>query len=604
MAKSVVPPWDVGGWLRGLGLGQCEATFRENEIDADVLSDLTELDLEKIGLPLGHRKRLLKAIAKLDTREDSGPALRSAPAALQRQPIAEAAGERRHITVMFCDLVGSTGIAVKLDAEEWHDLVGAYLDAASAAVTDTGGKVAKKLGDGLVALFGYPVAHENDVERAAHAALAIRRSLTELNRKNDRVGKPALAVRIAIDSGPLVVDAAGEIFGEVPNIAEPSTVVVTTRLQRQIPRLFIAEDGGSDELKGVPQAVTLNGNIPASGGGHPITDYHRLIARAVEALDRNTGEARRALYERARNALLAELRSRQPALLLADITKERLALENAIRKVEAEAARKSRTESRTETQMEPRSAAPLAGTPDGGAQVASAASSRRATPPSADLPGSGWPAVLFSARDRLLSAQSSLRKQTVDGLRDVVGAVDDLNTLTTGAAKAARHRRAYEPEAPRYSPAEEPARSSREPDFDPHDLNSVDYDTQQKRSHEPAYEPEDLPPSPTVTGLSEEEENEQTRPQLFYRRPPSLPRPNWSRPLPQVLIVSGVMKVTTLNDARVLIERHLPADSRANEMWKYVSNRLREAARGHDVAEFSSVLEMALSLEGLDWGLE
>src|SRR4249920_3537620 len=133
---------------------------------------------------------------------------------------------------MFCDLVDSTGIAARLDAEEWRDVVGAYLDAASAAVTEMGGKVAKKLGDGLMALFGYPVAQESDAERAVRAALAIQRALAELNRKN--TGKPELAARIAIDLGPVVVDATGEIFGEVPNIAaraqalaEPGSVVVT-----------------------------------------------------------------------------------------------------------------------------------------------------------------------------------------------------------------------------------------------------------------------------------------------------------------------------------------------------------------------------------------
>ena len=98
-------------------------------------------------------------------------------------PVAEAVGERRHVTVMFCDLVGSTSISAGLDAEDWRDLVGAYLDAATAAVTEMGGHVAKKLGDGLMALFGYPVAHENDAERAARAALSIQRALAEVNRK-------------------------------------------------------------------------------------------------------------------------------------------------------------------------------------------------------------------------------------------------------------------------------------------------------------------------------------------------------------------------------------------------------------------------------------
>jgi class 3 adenylate cyclase len=120
---------------------------------------------------------------------------------------------------MFCDLVDSTGISAKLDAEEWRDLVGAYLDAASAAVTEMGGKIAKKLGDGLMALFGYPVAQENDAERAVRAALSIQRALAELNRKNEGAGKPALAARIAIDTGPAVLDATGEIFGDVANVA-------------------------------------------------------------------------------------------------------------------------------------------------------------------------------------------------------------------------------------------------------------------------------------------------------------------------------------------------------------------------------------------------
>ena len=129
----------------------------------------------------------------------------------------DAAGERRYLTVMFCDLVGSTAISAQLDAEEWRDLVGAYLDAASAAVAEMGGHVAKKLGDGLMCLFGYPLAHENDAERAVRAALSIQRALTELNRKNADTGKPELTTRIGLETGPAVVDAAGEIYGDVAN---------------------------------------------------------------------------------------------------------------------------------------------------------------------------------------------------------------------------------------------------------------------------------------------------------------------------------------------------------------------------------------------------
>jgi class 3 adenylate cyclase len=174
---------------------------------------------------VGHRRVLLDAIA--DLRSDASvhtPAVAAAPprpsaATPTAAPVAETVGERRRVTVMFCDLVGSTGISAQLDAEDWRDLVGSYLDAASAAVTEMGGHVAKKLGDGLMALFGYPVAQENDPERAARAALSIQRALAEVNRKNAGSGKPALNARVGIEIGPVVVDAAGEIYGDAPNTA-------------------------------------------------------------------------------------------------------------------------------------------------------------------------------------------------------------------------------------------------------------------------------------------------------------------------------------------------------------------------------------------------
>ena len=150
---------------------QYEALFRENDIDAEVLGDLTDADLEKLGVTLGHRKRLLKAIAESGSRTE--PAAK--PTSPPPLPSSTDGAERRPITVMFCDLVGSTSLAAKLDAEDWRNLVNAYLDEASAAVTELGGHVLKKLGDGLMALFGYPQAQENDAERAVRAALAIQR---------------------------------------------------------------------------------------------------------------------------------------------------------------------------------------------------------------------------------------------------------------------------------------------------------------------------------------------------------------------------------------------------------------------------------------------
>jgi class 3 adenylate cyclase len=294
---------DIDSWLRSLGLGQYEAAFRDNAIDEKVLPRLTAEDLKDLGVGLvGHRRTLLDAIAALrgdaNAKVPPSEALPHARASSQASappatvaPTTEAVGERRYLTVMFCDLVGSTGISAQLDAEEWRDLVGAYLDAASAAVTEMGGHVAKKLGDGLMALFGYPVAHENDAERAARAALAIQRALTELNRKNEGIGKPVLTARIGLESGPAVLDSAGEIYGDVANIAarvqalaEPGAVLVTARVQRQVAGLFVAEERGTHTLKGVPEPSALFKLVRASGGGRRSEQRNLtpLVGRADE----------------------------------------------------------------------------------------------------------------------------------------------------------------------------------------------------------------------------------------------------------------------------------------------------------------------------------
>ena len=203
---------EIAFWLQKLGLGQYVQGFAENDIDFRVLPDLTDQDLKDLGVAsLGHRRLLLRAITELKVDEQVPTVFAAAKVTSSEK---KDTAERRHVTVMFCDLVGSTSISAGLDAEDWRDLVGAYLDAASAAVTEMGGHVAKKLGDGLMALFGYPVAQENDAERAARAALSIQRALVELNRKNAGAGKPSLnAARIGIETGPVVVDAAGEIYG-------------------------------------------------------------------------------------------------------------------------------------------------------------------------------------------------------------------------------------------------------------------------------------------------------------------------------------------------------------------------------------------------------
>src|SRR5580692_9312999 len=264
---------DVGRWLRGLGLGQYETNFRDNKINADLLPRLTNDDLKDIGVSaLGDRLQLLDAIAASagakPTADD--PASQSGPTPAKGPTVS---AERRPITVMFSDLVGSTGLAAKLDAEDWRNLVNAYLDEATKAVTGLGGHVLKRLGDGLMALFGYPHAQENDAERAVRAALAIQRALVEINARNASKGASELSARIGLESGPVVVEASGEVFGDAPNIAarvqaaaDPGSVLITTNVHRQVAGLFVAEERGAHELKGLSTPVALYRIVRASGG--------------------------------------------------------------------------------------------------------------------------------------------------------------------------------------------------------------------------------------------------------------------------------------------------------------------------------------------------
>src|ERR1700722_17119014 len=281
---------DTGGGLRSLGLGQYEANFRDNKIDADVLPQLTADDLKEIGVSaVGDRRRLLAAIAVLSVETPSASVVPSLPEPRPAQGLRISA-ERRPIPVMFCDLVGSTSLAAKLDPEDWRNLVNDYLDEASAAVTGLGGHVLKKLGDGLMALFGYPTAQENDAERALRAALAIQRALADLNARNTRAGAPELAARIGLDYGPVLVDATGEVFGEAPNVAarvqalaDPGAVLVTAAVQRQVAGLFVAEDKGAHALRGVPAPVGLYRIVSASSG-RPARAWTptRLVGREEE----------------------------------------------------------------------------------------------------------------------------------------------------------------------------------------------------------------------------------------------------------------------------------------------------------------------------------
>ena len=268
--------------------------FRDNEIDADVLADLTDADLEKLGVTLGHRKRLLKAIASLGATEPAAKPTSPAPL-----PLSTDAAERRPITVMFCDLVGSTSLAAKLDAEDWRNLVNAYLDEASTAVTGLGGHVLKRLGDGLMAALRLS-AGAGERRRArgpGRAGDPARARRPQRQNSPDRV-RPSFPPASASETGPVVVDATGEVFGEAPNVAarvqaaaEPGSVLVTGSVQRQVAGLFVVEEKGAHELKGVAQPLSLYRVVRASGGGRrggaraltPSSGVRRTLGRCFVA---------------------------------------------------------------------------------------------------------------------------------------------------------------------------------------------------------------------------------------------------------------------------------------------------------------------------------
>ena len=250
---------DVGAWLRDLGLGQYESIFRESEIEADVLPDLTEADLEKLGLPLGPRKQLLKAIASIcdanKARDDAG-----------RAP--EDAAERRQLTVMFCDLAGSTALSARLDPEDMRQVIRTYQDTCSGVIARFDGFVAKFMGDGNSAYFGFPRAHEDDAERAVRAGLEIACVVAALQ----TLAGEKLHVRIGIATGLVVVgDLVGQgaaqeqaVVGDTPNLAarlqalaEPDSVVIAASTARLLRGRFRLRDLGRHSVKGLAEPVEV-----------------------------------------------------------------------------------------------------------------------------------------------------------------------------------------------------------------------------------------------------------------------------------------------------------------------------------------------------------
>jgi class 3 adenylate cyclase/predicted ATPase len=253
----------IADWLSQLGMHEYTQRFAENGIDFDILTDLTDQDLEKIGVTaLGHRRKLLRAIANLKAAEKVAPAppVAVAPPA----PRTADTAERRQVTVMFSDLVGSTALAARMDPEDLRDLISAYHKCVAEAVRRFGGFVAQYLGDGVLVYFGYPEAHEDEAERAVRAGLEVIAALGAIKSPallQTRIGIATGLVVVGDQTGPGEVRERG-IVGETPNlaarlqgIAEPNSVVIAEATRRLLGNLFELRDLGTRDLKGIAKPV-------------------------------------------------------------------------------------------------------------------------------------------------------------------------------------------------------------------------------------------------------------------------------------------------------------------------------------------------------------
>jgi class 3 adenylate cyclase len=250
----------IADWLDQLGMSEYAQRFTENDIDFAILGDLTDQDLEKIGVAsLGHRRKLLRAIAKLEGIEKSAPTA-AVPTAPPATPRAADTAERRQVTVMFSDLVGSTALSAQMDPEDLREIISAYQKCVAETVQRFGGFVAKYMGDGVLVYFGYPQAHEDDAERAVRGGLELISAVSALNASSP------LHTRIGIATGLVVVGdliGSGEsqergIVGETPNlaarlqgVAEPNTVVIAESTRKLLGSLFELQHLGAKDLKGI-----------------------------------------------------------------------------------------------------------------------------------------------------------------------------------------------------------------------------------------------------------------------------------------------------------------------------------------------------------------
>ena len=251
----------ITDWLEKLGLGQYAQRFAENDISFVILTDLTDQDLEKIGVAsLGHRRLLLRAIAELKAVEKSPPVASATPSPTS----AKTDAERRQVTVMFSDLVGSTALSARMDPEDLREVISAYQKCVAETVRRFGGFVAKYMGDGVLVYFGYPQAHEDEAERAVRAGLELVAAVGALKTHAPLKTRVGIATGLVV-VGDLIGSGASQeqaIVGETPNlaarlqgIAEPNSVVIAESTRKLVGNLFELDDFGPNELKGIAGPV-------------------------------------------------------------------------------------------------------------------------------------------------------------------------------------------------------------------------------------------------------------------------------------------------------------------------------------------------------------
>src|SRR5262245_26366043 len=251
---------EITEWLRALGLEQYEPALRANDVDAEVLPKLTADDLISIGVTsVGHRRKLLQAIAALGAEVAT-----ATPATAYSDAAAHADAERRQLTVMFCDLVGSTALSSQLDPEDYREIIAAYHRAVAASVARLDGFVAKFMGDGILVYFGYPRAHEDDPERAVRAGLDSIAAVGRLDIKSVRLQARVGAATGLVIVGNMIGEGSAQeqsVVGETPNLAArlqalatPSSLVIAASTRQQIGELFELEDLGPQQLAGFSEA--------------------------------------------------------------------------------------------------------------------------------------------------------------------------------------------------------------------------------------------------------------------------------------------------------------------------------------------------------------